>query len=369
MELINATRMTAGYNMGLAPSGRESLVVVIKGTFRFPRADEPALHFALHEEQLPLVMADTFTGAPGLTAPQHEVDFALRKTRCDVLLLGSAHAPNGRPATRVDVGLQIGGWSKRLAVVGERRWDCGLATLRATPAQPFTRCPISYDLAYGGTDQQHEDPSQHAAYMANPVGIGFHKHARKAWVDGKPLPRTEEPERSVSDTNNDYRPMSFGPLGRGWEPRARFAGTYDEGWLEHHFPFLPPDFDERYFQAAPADQQVPLGFFGEQPVDVTLLNLTPEGVTRFSIPPLNAPVRFTPKNGPREDVNAVLDTVVIEPDLRRFSLTWRAARPLVRDMFEIVQVQVGKRGQGRTQLTDPNAFPVPVVTVPAAGGA
>jgi len=36
MELINATRMVAGYNMGLEPSGRELLVVVIKGTFRFP---------------------------------------------------------------------------------------------------------------------------------------------------------------------------------------------------------------------------------------------------------------------------------------------------------------------------------------------
>ncbi len=34
MELINATRMQAGYTMGMEPSGRELLVVVIKGTFR-----------------------------------------------------------------------------------------------------------------------------------------------------------------------------------------------------------------------------------------------------------------------------------------------------------------------------------------------
>ena len=111
MELINATRMTAGYNMGLEPSGRESLVVVIKGTFRFPQAGEPATHFALHDEQLPLVMADTFTGEPGLSAPVYEVDFAPRKPRVDVLLLGSAHAPHGRPATRVETGIRIGNWS------------------------------------------------------------------------------------------------------------------------------------------------------------------------------------------------------------------------------------------------------------------
>lgn len=32
MELVNATRMTAGYTMGLEPSGRELLVVVITPT-------------------------------------------------------------------------------------------------------------------------------------------------------------------------------------------------------------------------------------------------------------------------------------------------------------------------------------------------
>ena len=37
MELINATRMVAGYNMGVEVSGRELLVVVIKGTFVLPK--------------------------------------------------------------------------------------------------------------------------------------------------------------------------------------------------------------------------------------------------------------------------------------------------------------------------------------------
>ena len=46
-------------------------------------------------------MADTFTGEPGFSAPVYEVDFAPRKPRCDVLLVGSAYAPEGRPATRV----------------------------------------------------------------------------------------------------------------------------------------------------------------------------------------------------------------------------------------------------------------------------
>lgn len=41
MERINVARMTAGYNMRLESSGRELLVVVIKGTFVLPKPGEP----------------------------------------------------------------------------------------------------------------------------------------------------------------------------------------------------------------------------------------------------------------------------------------------------------------------------------------
>ena len=364
MELVNATRMVTGYNVALDLSGRESLVVVIKGTFRFPAAGEPSTAFALHDQQVPLVMADTFTGEPGLSAPVYEVDFAPVKPRCDILLLGSAHAPDGRPTPKVDVGMRVGSWHKAFSVVGDRHWDCGMATLRATPATPFVSQSIGYDVAFGGVDLNHEDPAKHAAFMANPVGRGFHRHLRKEWVDGRPLPSTEELGRHVSDPDADYRPMAFGPLGRGWTPRAPLAGTYDEAWREHHFPFLPPDFDNAYFQAAPADQQVPLDMFRQGPVDVLLSNLTPEGATAFTIPSFDAPVHVFPKQGPREDLTAVLDTVLVEPDLGRFSLTWRVARPLRRNLFEIGQVLVGKKGRAWWQQRDTVTFPIPVVMVP-----
>ena len=364
MELINATRMVAGYNMGLERSGRELLVVVIKGTFRFPLADEPTDHFALHDKQMPLVMADTFTGEPGYSAPVYEVDFAPRKPHCDILLLGSAYAPGGKPATRVEAGIRIGNWSKTLAVVGHRHWECNLVGATASHPGVFVKQAISYDVAFGGTDLQHKDPSEHAAFMPNPVGRGFHKHIKTEWVEGKPLPSTEEVDQPVRDPGANYRPMAFGPVGRGWNSRSRFAGTYDEEWLEKHFPFLPPDFDEQYFQAAPLDQQVPLKFFNARSVNVTLANLTPEGHTRFTIPSLVAPVNVFPKKGEREDYTATLDTVLIEPDHQRFSLTWRVARPLKKNMFEIAQVLVGKKGKEWWQQREQVAFPIPVVMVP-----
>jgi hypothetical protein len=336
MELINATRMVAGYTMGMEPSGRELLVVVVKGTFRIPKSGE---NVRLHEEQLPLVMADTFTGEPGFSAPVYEVDFAPRKLRCDILLLGRAYAPGGRPAQRVPVGLRIGNWKKTFMVVGNRHWETGLAGVRAMAPEPFTIQPFSYDVAFGGVDNHHEDASKHAAFMRNPIGRGFHKHLRGEWVDGSPLPNTEEINRPVDKPDGEYEPMAFGPLGRGWEQRIKYGGTYDQDWIDNTFPFLPADFNDAYYQAAPLDQQIAFPGGGEE---VVLVNLTPEGRLSFKLPQIEVPVVFFRKKGERHETQAVLDTIVIEPDKSIFSLTWRASLPLKKNMFEIPQVLAGR---------------------------
>jgi hypothetical protein len=358
MELINSTRMTTGYTMGLEPSGRELLVVVVKGTFRIPT--EQGARLALGEEQVPPVMSDVFFGEPGLSAPKYEIDFAPRKQRCDVLLNGYAYAPDGRPADRVPVGLRIGGWSKSFAVVGARMWYMS-AGPRATAPAPFTRTVISYDHAFGGTDYRHEDPAQHAAYMPNPSGRGFHRHLVHRWLEGSLLPNTEELGVEVQRPDGRYRPMSFGALGRHWEPRYRYAGTYDQDWLDNVFPFLPPDFDEQYYQAAPLDQQLPLPS-GEQLV--ALRNLTPEGRRDFVLPHFEAPIHVFPRKGEREDLKAPLDTILIEPDLERVTLTWRCARPLRRSLHEIAQVLVGRKGKEWWQQREELAFPIPIIVEP-----
>ena len=63
MRLEHITGMEAGYTMGMEPSGRELLVVCIKGTFSFPKQEDQEPQLA--EEQVPLTEADTFTGEPG----------------------------------------------------------------------------------------------------------------------------------------------------------------------------------------------------------------------------------------------------------------------------------------------------------------
>jgi hypothetical protein len=360
MELINSTRMVAGYTMGLEPSGRELLVVVVKGTFQIPNNGEPV---GLANEQLPLVMADTFTGEPGFSAPVYEVDFAPRKHRCDVLLNGSAYAPGGRPTTRVEVGLRVNGMSKTFAVVGNRHWQSGVRGVTASAPEPFTVMPISYDRAFGGVDNRHEDPSQHAAFMRNPVGVGFHRDPRAESVDGAPMPNTEESNRMIaSPDSQSTMPMAFGPIGRSWEPRYKYAGTYDDAWLEDHFPFLPPDFDEQYYQAAPLDQQVPYPQGGEE---IVLVNLLPRAEVSFTLPVFDAPIHFFPDKGEREDGRLLLDTIVLEPDGQQLMLTWRATRPLRRNMLEVAQVVIGKKSQAWWADRETPAFPIRLITVPS----
>lgn len=353
MELINATRMVAGYNMGLEPSGRELLVVVIKGTFVIPKNGEPV---RLADEQLPLVMADTFSGEPGFSAPMQEIDFAPRKPACDVLLTGHACAPEGRAVTRLRVSLRVGPMHKAFDVVGDRVWQAGLTGISASDPQLFTRMPVTYDRAFGGADRYSEDEREHDAYLPNPVGRGWHRHLKNDWIDGSPLPNTEEIGTAVSSPTGKYRPMSLGPLGRGWPQRARFAGSYDQAWLDNGFPFLPKDFDERYYLASPEDQQLPLP---QGPMEVVLSGLTPDGERRFMLPHFEAPVHVFTRSGKHEDLTAKLDTILIDSDVGTLALTWRLTRALRRDLFELSQVLIGKRGHEWRQASNEREQAIP----------
>lgn len=335
MDLINATKMQAGYTMGMEPDGRELLVVAVKGTFNIPQdGSEPQLL----EEQVPLVDADVYTGEPGFSAPLYEVDYAPYKKRCDVLLNGSAYAPNGKPAKKVPVRLRVGSMVKEFDVIGDRFWQVSKTGFTQSFPQPFTQMPVSYDRAYGGSDDQHPDKSKHSAYMPNPIGRGYHVNTNYELMHDKPLPNTEERGKSISLPVGKYRPMAFGVIGRNWEPRYRYGGTYDQNWIDNVFPFLPADFNPAYYQAAPADQQINYLTGGEV---VELVNLTPQGRTVFRLPKKDIPVVFFKKKGGKEEKQAVADTILLEPDLNRMTITWRTYLPLRKNMFEIPEVLAG----------------------------
>src|SRR5262249_18112477 len=127
------------------------------------------------------------------------------------------------------------------------------------------------------------------------------------------------------------------------QPRVHFAGTYDQKWLDNQAPFWPDDFDYRFFQAAPPDQQIPYPAGGE---DVVLKNLSPAGDVDFKLPTVSMPVLVIPYKGRSQDIDAVIDTILIEPDLGRFSMTWRVSYPLRKSCFDLMRVVAGTTARG-----------------------
>lgn len=353
MKLQNFTRMSAGFTGGLRPDGREVLVVVVKGTFDIPMAGQAAV---LSELQAPLIDADVYTGDPGTSSTLYESDYAPVKPRCDVLLIGSAYAPAGKPVQKIAVAISVGTMAKTFYVVGNRVWTRGVASIAPSEPEYFTKMPFSYDTAFGGVDAS--DPEKPRYYPANHCGCGFHHHMDLDKVIGQPLPNTEEIDNPITNPRGSYRPMALGPIGRAWQPRSGLAGTYDQNWIDNVCPFLPEDFRDEYYQAAPVDQQIRHLAGGEE---VSLHNLTPAGRTEFRLPVVDIPVivRSADPGTKPVSLRPVIDTLIIEPDFDRFCLVWRAHLPLRRNIHEIRSIQVGEMpaAQRRAEQSAKRYFP------------
>ena len=359
MNLYNATPFAASYSMGIQKSGRNCLVVVAKATYKLPMAQEEP---TLAEEQIAPFETDTYTGEPGYSAPIYENDFATFKPRCDVILHGSAYAPE--PVAERIVGLKVDGMEKLFKVIGPRKYEKMNAdgSVQISPPAPFTRLKISYDTAYGGAEKtgvvDEHGEALYDTFTPNPVGRGYTPCCRREDLIGKPLPQTEERQRPVeSRRSQDYIPQSFGPIARNWSPRYKLAGTYDQRWFDHIRPFLPDDFDEGYYQCAPPDQQVPHLRGGEV---IALFGLTPQEKTRFVIPSVSVPMQAILSNGDRHELSPVIDTLVIEPDEKRFTLVWRARIAIKRNINEIDTLIVGRPTPGweRARMMDKPYVPL-----------
>jgi len=330
----NTTGLPAELTVWTDADGRDWCVAVVKATYCV--AHDGAVSLA--PAQAPLVFADEHFGDPGQTSIRYESDFAPYKPRVDVLLHGHVYAPKGQPTTECLAALRVGTQTKTLRVTGRRYWTHRVLGLGPSKPQPFERVELRYENAFGGVDNSHSDAKHQGADLRNPVGCGFRKNPRQSDAMGHPVPQLEYADDPPLVWKKPSRPASLGVVGRGWQPRIGHAGTYDEAWLESRCPFLPEDFDPRYFQAAAGDQQL-----AELPAGtpVRCAHLTPEGRFAFTIPELRIPIvyRFADRD---ERPELELDTLLIEPDERRFMLTWRTRVALGRKLTALREVQVGE---------------------------
>lgn len=295
--------------------GAEVWLVAVKATFdilpdgsTIPSKDQP-----------PVLRVPEYHGEPGKSSIKYEADLVLTKKTTDVIVVGHAYAPGGKPATELDVGFRVGPVQKVLRVFGDREWGA----LGPTSPQRFTKMPIVYERAFGGVDRKSPNPDRDWDWR-NPVGCGY--AVSKVHLDGRAVPNIEWRDRPIRSWDDRPAPAGFGAIASHWQPRAGFAGTYDDRWMKTRQPLLPDDFDDRFFHCAPADQQAPQFLTGGDPV--VLLNLTPGGDLRFALPKIHLGFETRFYDGSRE-IHKLrkLHAVIVEPDFPRVSVVWHSALP------------------------------------------
>lgn len=367
MQVVNNSLCAVDATQATDKHGKSWLTVVAKGTYVLPELmDGDEAPMALRPERCAgLLLSDEFVGEPGFTAPTFEADLAPFKPRCDLIFKGSAHAPwqgsSAHAVPAVDVALRVQGTTgvalveKRLRVHGERRWKRQGDQWRLTPAAPFVETPLHYGIAFGGVwsdeDLGVKDESLRSAHPMNLVGQGHGADAFLSLLENSPAHRIERWREGqleeVTRPDQALAPAAFGPLARSWQPRLQWAGTYDQAWKDDVFPLLPEDFDDRFHQIAPEDQQLDYPQGGEL---ITLINLVasaaksatgPLAQYKFRVPKRRMAMAMLTRQRETVLLTPEIDTLVVDTDAMRLHVIWRARTRLKRSLHEVHTVVVG----------------------------
>ncbi|NUO54471.1 MAG: DUF2169 domain-containing protein, partial [Polyangiaceae bacterium] len=280
----------------------EAHLIVCKATYRLA----PGV-LALAKPQDPLIVSDVFRDDEGSSLLSAS-DFAIQKRRADVVVIGSAFAPGGRPARRVVAYISVGELEKAVEVAADRHVDIN-GSIVDGPA--FVTMPLSWERAA-------------ADETRNPVG-------RRAMQDSfgrMTLPNLQPPAFEPKGPDFTVPPVGLGPIAPHW-PLRRIAvsgmalrpgpgGTsWPEAWVDHG---VPDDGELTFFQIAPTDQQL-----DHLPTDgqLVLENLSPKSQTLGTRMPGHRARAFLAPSA--TEIELVCDTMVIDTDRELVTLTWRGS--------------------------------------------
>ena len=327
LQLKNHSPFEPAITLFANEQGVDTLYVVVKATFQLGQK------LSIAEEQVPPTLADEYWGDPASSSIKYASDMHLAKPCTDVVVMGRAWPPDRRPAPELDVRLSLAERQKTLRIFGNRVWRNG----EITAPQPFESMPIVYEYAFGGTHEIDPGKAEILGEGRNPVGRGFRGKRDDSELEGMPLPNVEDPHCLVAETGDEANPAGFAFIAPAWLPRRSYAGTYDEAWQKKRAPYLPSDFDPRFFNVAHPDFSFDRYLQGGEPV--ALDNLSRHGQLRFTLPVCRLQARVTVA-GQTETPPLNLETVLIEPELQRLCMTWRAALPCDKKTLKVEQIDV-----------------------------
>lgn len=344
MRIKNARLFPTAVCFGKTAEGAPFLSVIIKGTFKLQHGALPARPAT---EQLPIFTADEpyDPKQPGGVL-KFESDLVPFKPRTDVILVGHAYAPYGRPAKVADVEIVVGALRKKLRVFGDRAWSFPSDQADAIPyiigPAEFVKMPLTWDRAFGGIDKTSPirpgNPPLKPWCERNYHGRGFCASRTVAAINNTPLPNIEDPENLVRTWDSRPRPAGCGFFPRNSRPRFDWYGTFDEKWKAQRAPEMPLDFRFDAHNGADWSMQAPF-LAGNEPIRLTNVRCD-GGRIDSSLACLKPLLHLALESGSTEVV-ANLDTVVLAPDESTFYQVWRGTLGLTPpDAGDVKEVRI-----------------------------
>ena len=350
-------------DMDSSPKHGAFAYILVKFSYRasgdlcVPCEPEPLKHDLRDEKLQPRIQAGT--------------DFWIKKELTDVVINGSAYAPEGKPTTHMTVSVQIGNFSKIISVFGRRMitWDSA-GRPKINEPEHFDEMPLTYENAYGGIDwrvnveglesldMQFRLQTDHPGlYPRNPFGKGY------LVVDGEvpdmEMPNLEDPDDLLTEERlitgspelwyKQPLPWCFDWVHPYTFPRyvyfselvdAWFPGPEDERMPEVKRGFLPPGYraivKNRLFNEGPhpmfyQEASYGMSFRELRPGEkIIIRGMHPEKeIVSFCLP-VSDPLLELEIEGNRELVRPELLNVECFPKEEKFTLTYVGIRELPR---------------------------------------
>lgn len=285
--------------------------LIVKGTFKL-RVGAKAEAIPAND-QTPMLGDMSFMDDLGRSL-KTATDLVAYKTRGEVMMHASCHAGLGRTKTECDVTMAVGPIEKTLRVTGDRAWASKDSRVGMTTPRPFDKMPIRWERAFGALSNLENPLGRGVDLVPGPTG-------EIAWV-----PNVEYPNQRVVTPTDRPTPAGFGPVSPAWNPRSARQGTRDQRWAAFRAPLPPEDFDMRFHNAAPDDQQLEAGVFfrGDEAIRLKHLNADVEEY-RSALPGKRLRVFISMRGAtPRfVEVFMNLDTVFIDADKEELIVVWR----------------------------------------------
>lgn len=302
MDIVTLCPFVASKVVWQAHTGAFALTVIVKATFVL----RPGIA-ALAPEQDPIIERERFHDEDPRRSVRIPSDVVPYKPRADVLLVGSAYAPDKQPVRSLVTRFVVGEMDKSIEVWCDRAFR--VLDGQVLEGKRFTRMPLVWERASGGPES------------ANPVGKRFDGPA-----DGYgtiAVANLQPVGHFVSKLSDTFVPTCYAPVAPAWPGRTQRLGRLSRTFLESAWNAQPlhVDLDPSFFQAAPPDQHVAEIRANERIVLENLHSEHPRLVT--NLPDLRPRAIADRATGEREEIALVGDTLWVDTDRGVCCVVWR----------------------------------------------